>query len=175
MTYPGVHICAVVNSEDEQTRLAKRFVASGLGRKEKVIYIAAKPGPHFLTPFLHGMGYQASPREGFVLLCPAQAYLQGGFFDGAAMTRLMEKTIGEAFAQGYRGVRLAGEMNWAVAAGVCAKDLLAYETAVDRILQHPGVITICQYQRAHADMLTPKALSACHNHIGAGDDLVEWL
>lgn len=175
MTYPGVHICAVVNSGDEQTRLAKRFVASGLGRKEKVIYVAAKPGPHFLTPFLQSMGYQASPREGFVLLSPQQAYLQGGFFDGAAMVRLVEKTIDEAFAQGYHGVRLTGEMNWAVTAGVPADELLAYETAVDAVLQHPGVITICQYLRPHADMLGTEALSACHSHIGAGDDLVEWL
>lgn len=68
MSYPGVHICAVVHSPREQMQLAHQFITGGLQKRERIIYITSGPGER---PLLHALRKQ-SPDPEAVTVIPAE-------------------------------------------------------------------------------------------------------
>src|SRR5687768_7092406 len=76
------------------------------------------------------------------------------------MRDFIQRTVGDALRQGYKGVRLAVEMTWTTNCGVTDEELIRWEDFINTI-SYPGsnVSFLCQYNaRLFSPTLTGMAV-----------------
>lgn len=167
----GDHLCSSYAGDAEQRDVVERFIQDGLQRNERIWYVAgagrtADVGKRFALDPLVGSG-QA------VIADAARTYTDGGAFDPARMIAYYDAAIASALEDGYAGLRVAAEMDWAQpsVAGAGMADLIAYERRVTALFAGRPAAVLCQYDRrvidpaalldieaAHPRTLTPPAL-----------------
>ncbi|MFD0688365.1 MEDS domain-containing protein [Actinomadura fibrosa] len=159
---PGDHAWLAYANEDEQRHVAGAFVRDGLLAREKVIYVAgsvkdAVPGvppgtPDELLAFL-----PSGPPD-------------GGRFDPVATARAVTDEIDRALAQGFRAIRVAAEMTWALRRPDGLDLLQAFERRIEQAVPPSTQITaVCQLDRRRCHRAELAALRAGHAVLVAPD------
>src|SRR6266545_7998411 len=113
---PGDHAWLAFASHQEQEHVVGAFVYEGLSTAEKVIYVAdARPRelPGMLTRYRIDPSPFAEVGQ-LKIISPRAACGTDGRFDPDRLLDTVEAEIGRAFDEGYRGVRVTGDMSWAV-------------------------------------------------------------
>ncbi|HET7700921.1 MAG TPA: MEDS domain-containing protein [Candidatus Limnocylindria bacterium] len=155
----GVHACMPYRSAAERRAAAGAFLAAGLRLGERCVYIAGDRWPIEIVDALDEAGIDV-PRSAAMgalrILRAQQAYMRSGSFDPDAMMRLLRSAVADAAASGYYGLRIAGEMEWAVGPGMAPDPLLEYERRLARDVFSAGRLTgLCLYER---DRFAPELL-----------------
>ncbi|HEX6540197.1 MAG TPA: MEDS domain-containing protein [Ktedonobacterales bacterium] len=145
---PYRHICAFVNSRDEEHRILDPFVTEGLARGEKALYLINPAERANLVRHLRRLGLDMSTllrkRQCDVRTWP-ETYLRGGRFDQDAMLGLLDELLGSATSP---RIRMVADMGWAVEQHGVSDILLEFEARANFVQSKYAHVVICVYDTA---------------------------
>ena len=145
---PYRHVCAFVNSQDEEHRILDPFVSEGLARGEKALYLVDAAERANLVRHLRGLGLDMPTLLGS-RQCDvhtwSETYLRGGHFDQDAMLDLLDEFL--VSSQTPR-IRMVADMGWAVEQPGVSDLLLEFEARANFVHAKHGHVVICVYDTA---------------------------
>ncbi len=144
------HVCLIYETFAEQMAALVPFIQEGLARGECCAYIVDDRTAEEVAQVLvgHGVDLAGAQASGaFVFLSKRDAYLKRGVFEPAWMIDFLRQTEAEALARGFTGLRVTGEMTWALGPGTGCERLIEYEALLNRFFPSSHTLAICQYSR----------------------------
>jgi ABC-type transporter Mla MlaB component len=146
----GDHVCWVDDDETGSLHAAGRFVASGLRLGHKVVWFTDGVSPAAVRAHLDGVGVptEAVLAGGQLRIAPAvESYVAGGRFTPDEMIGNLTAEILRARREDRAGVRVVGDMGWAIRQGISVADLVRYEAEVNRLFLDGEAAAMCLYDR----------------------------
>src|SRR4030042_845172 len=145
------HLCLIYESPEEGRAAVVPFIAIGLQRGEKCIYIVDTSTAAEIRQYLgeEGVDVASAEQSGQLsILHQTEAYTRGGSFDPDRMIALLISETEKAVAEGYPALRVTGEMTWVLHGHPGSERLLEYEAKLNRDLfpRYP-CLAICQDAR----------------------------
>ncbi|WP_214416928.1 MEDS domain-containing protein [Sphaerisporangium fuscum] len=161
----GDHLCLAYAHEDEQRQVVTEFVGGALAAGERVVYFTEGVGERRVHGWLSeaGLDVDAAVQRGALGIRSAEdSYLASGRFDPSEMIVALRSEIDASLACGFTGLRMTGEMSWALSPIPGAERLEEYERRATALFEEGHAAAICQYdtRRFPPDQLT--TLAACH-------------
>lgn len=148
----GDHVCPIHDRPPELLAVAVPFIQEGLARGERCIYAADEAMGAEAVKSLGAREVADAQETGALQFIEKHAtYIPAGRFDPDAMIGFLDRAESEALAQGFSGLRYAGDMTWALAADIEAERLVAYEARLNHFLKGRRAIILCHYCRSHFD------------------------
>ena len=141
------HACAVPVSDEQLWEMTAEFVAAGLDRGEQVVYFDDGTSSHVLERLADDRVLVGpSIEDGSFAIVPPDATRTALRSPLPAVAEIVTATVDGAVAQGYSGVRLTGQFNYALqrAGGV---SLAEYDTVFDDVSRERPVRILCLYDR----------------------------
>ena len=142
------HVCAFVDSREEEHRILDPFVTEGVERGEKLVYfVDGEERATFVRHFRH-LGLDMPDllgRNRFEFHTWAETYLRGGRFDQDAMLALLDALLGGA---GSNRIRLVAEMGWAAGQPDVSRRLVEFEARANFVQAKYDHVVICVYDVA---------------------------
>lgn len=161
----GDHSCGVYRTDEDHQALILDFVGQGVEENEKIFYIVNLLTAARLRSILEEGGIAVEPlmaKGQLVVLTAKQAYLRDGDFDPDRMIALLRSETEKALAEGYRGLRVTGEMNWALSGEAGSERLVEYEAKLNTFFPSSSCKALCQYDQRHFD--AEALLDILHTH-----------
>ena len=136
----GDHACVVF--DDDATRLTalRRWFDAGLRDDHRILY-------HGPAAYLGPRAAAAAGRGQLRMATPESSYLAGGRFDPEATIAGWRHESATARADGYRGLRAAGDMSWGARPMPGGDRLAWYEANVSRVFADGAAMAVCLYDR----------------------------
>lgn len=143
----GTHMCFIFNDEAERRQVLAKYIQSGLESDEQVAYFVDTMAPEELREQLRKLGVAVpDPEDRQCLLLSAEAtYCPDGTFSPDRMLDTLEAAWTQSACDGFKGLRVTGEMNWALRKYPGSERLIEYEARVNQVLTKVPVTAICQY------------------------------
>lgn len=148
----GAHACWVYGSPEEHQHFVGLFLQQALRRSEKVVYAADRHVRGLIDALLRQPGPEFAPLVALgqlVILDADEAYFQHGLFNPDAVIARWKAELARAAAEGYSGLRLTGEMTWALWRLADLDQLVQYERAVNAAFPNTNCVAVCQYDRRY--------------------------
>jgi hypothetical protein len=145
---PYRHVCAFVNSRDEEYRVLDPFVSEGVARGEKIMHIVGPAERGNLVRHLRHLGLDMPTllEQGQCEVRTwSETYLRGGRFDQEAMLELLDEFLSPSPSP---RIRLIADMGWAVGEQDFSDVLLEYEARANYVQPKHGHVVICLYDTA---------------------------
>ncbi len=145
----GNHLCCFHETAEEHRALVTPFLWRGLEENDKVLYIVA--ADHAVVPleYLAEEGVEAGPflaSGQLSILSADQTYLRTGRFDADQMIEFLRAATDRALAEGYRALRVASEMTWALRHASGCGRLIEYECRVNHFFRRNHCVGLCLYE-----------------------------
>lgn len=157
----GDHAALFYRTRAEQFSVIVPFIAIGLQRGERCLYIAEDNSPALVIKELKkgGVDADSAQRSGALTIATKhETYLRHGIFEPARMTSDLAREVQESIRLGYTAFRATGEMTWALPLPSALAQLSDYEVRLHE--EFPGQLAgLCQYdergfpERVIADMI----------------------
>lgn len=148
-TFPdGTHMCFIYSDETERRKVISKFVQSGLALGDHVSYFADSMPPEEVRKWLREMGVAVPADETgghFALATAEHAYCPHGKFVPDDLFDGFRDHYRQAMANGHAGVRMTGEMSWALKGMPGSERLMEYEAMATEVSVTVPVISLCQY------------------------------
>lgn len=147
---PGEHLCCLYETEEQHRAVLSSFLSQGLELGEKVIYILDERTPEEILGYLKdtGLGVEPFLEQGQVrVLTCEEAYIRNGTFDPDSMIALLERETKQSLDEGWKALRVTGEMSWALREVPGSERLIEYEAKLNRFIPRSRCIALCQYDR----------------------------
>lgn len=142
------HICAFVNSRDEQYQIMAPFAKQGLDQGERVLQII-NPGTredHVRRMTQAGANVERAEASGQLSVLPwAEAYLKDGYFDLDRMLGMLDAAVKDRKARGFPLMRAMADMDWALLGAPGTEQLLEYESRANYLTQQLKDCFLCFY------------------------------
>ncbi len=142
------HICAFVDSRDEQYNILMPFLRQGFGQSDMIISIL---DPNNADEYrckckdadIDLPAHEASGKA--PVLRFENTYLKDGHFSADRMIDLIRKTVVESRKNGYPRIRGFGEMHWAASGLPGTEELVEYESRVNEVWDEYQDPILCIY------------------------------
>lgn len=161
----GAHLCCIYSNKEEQLATIIPYIAIGLEKQEKLVYIVDERSKEEIIQALEEAGIEIknSIRSGqFLLLTKEDAYLKDGYFDPDKMINLLKQNQEQALKEGYSGFRVTGEMTWIFTKAPGVERIIEYEAKLNYFFPESKSMAICQY---HEERFSPEVLlDIIHTH-----------
>jgi PAS domain S-box-containing protein len=172
---PHDHLCLIYESQEEWRAAVVPFIAMGLKRGEKCIYIVDTNTADEIRKYLgeEGVDVASAEKSGqLVVLHETEAYTREGSFDPDRMIALLIAETEKAITEGYPAVRVTGEMTWVLRGHLGSEKLLEYEAKLNRDFfpKYP-CLSICQYDRWKFDPEIIKGVIMTHPLLVRGNHI----
>lgn len=151
MVEPGVahgHACLLYRTRAEHARAVGEFVAEGLARGERCLYVVHHHQPGEVVRLLRAEGIdvdRAIERGALLVRGQRETYLRGSRFDARRMLDYLAAEARDARWAGFKGLRATGEMTWASGPEPGREALLLYEELLNDFTEAHGIHGLCQY------------------------------
>lgn len=168
----GDHLCPIHDSLPEQTASAVAFIAAGLQKGERCLYVANDSPFEELVRCFAALGVnvaQETEKGSLLILSKHDVYLRGGRFDARGMLDYLAECESAAIADGYAGLRFQGEMTWALDANVEGDRLIEYEALLNEFLTKHRAVIACHYLRSRFDSALIHDLLVTHPLVAIAD------
>ncbi len=145
----GDHVCVFYEDESELLQFLVSYFLEGLHNGERC-FCAQTPAmaaniEAALRSHCDATGEVLKPGA-LELHTTDEVYFSDSTFDPVTLMSLLKSSIADAVRQGFTGIRMAGEMEFA-ARGACECDqLFEYEKLVEEAFPGRPVIGVCQYR-----------------------------
>lgn len=143
----GDHVALFYRSRAEQFSAVVPYIAIGLERKERCLYIADDNSVAMVLQQLEkaGVDVRGAERSGALrVTTKRETYLRDGIFEPEKMIAALRAEVTTSLRQGYRAFRATGEMTWALTLPSTLSRLTEYEAELHA--QFPAeFIGLCQY------------------------------
>lgn len=152
----GDHLCGFYQNRQQLWRLIVPFIQRGLENGEKCLYVAEESSlqeiqgalqPVQRTEELSGQAEGCLAQGRLLLLTADETCLQSGVFSPEALIGTLLRILQEAIAEGYRGLRMAIEMSWALRWASSLAWLAEYESKLNCYFSQHPVTTLCLYNQ----------------------------
>jgi signal transduction histidine kinase len=150
----GDHLCCLYGSEEEHRALLSPFMRQGLERHEKVLYIVDDHTAGQIIAYLSADGVEVKQYlQGGQLsvLSSDEYYAHAGVFDPERMIALLRSETKRAEGQGYKALRVTGEMSWALKGLPGSERIVEYEAKLNTFFPGSKCLAVCQYDRRKFD------------------------
>jgi len=150
----GDHLCCLYASEGEHRAVLAPFMRQGLERHEKVLYIVDDHTAGQIIAYLSADGVEVKQYlQGGQLsvLSSDESYVHAGVFDPDRMIALLRSETERAAGQGYKALRVTGEMSWALKGLPGSERVVEYEAKLNTFFPGSDCLAICQYDRRKFD------------------------
>jgi two-component system, chemotaxis family, sensor kinase Cph1 len=144
------HICLIYDSQEEQLAMPVPSIRMGLERGEKCIFIAPEKTLSDVNEALHAIGIdvdEAVTSGRLVVAGQEDTYLLNGHFEPDKMIRFLADAVEPTIASGFSGLRVVGEMTWALAGDLGTGPLIEYEAKLNYFVRDHPISVTCQYDR----------------------------
>ena len=136
----GQHICAVYDTAEEQLAVAACYIADGLERDERCLYVAGSEEElDRLRARLRANGVDVEAAEAgsaLLLRTSEQTHLEDGRFDAERMLKLLNDGIEQALDAGFTGLRTCGDMSWLLDAPPGVHQVIEYEAVLNQLFRN---------------------------------------
>jgi hypothetical protein len=146
----GDHICTLYTSPEEQLKAAVEYLAAGLARGERCLYVCGEHSPEELRKALQSAGVAVKAQEdrgALILVTKADAHLKGGRFSADKMISLLHQAVKDALDAGFAGLCAAGDMSWVRDGAPGSEELAQYESRLNDFYRNSRALGLCQYSR----------------------------
>src|SRR3984893_11746199 len=142
------HICLIYESQEEQLAMPVPSIRMGLDRGEKCIFVAPEKTVSDVIEALRAMGIDVDEAVNSGRLAVASqedTYLRNGHFEPDKMIRFLADALEPTIASGFSGLRVVGEMTWALAGDLGTGPLIEYEAKLNYFVRDHPIAVTCQY------------------------------
>lgn len=159
------HSCVVPDSDEHLWEVTAAWVAHGLAAGDRVVYFEDESAERV-------MGRLADDRvcvrdamsDGQLVILPTDATRAALAQPVDAIEQMLAEQIDETAAQGWSGLRLAGESGVGLLERGGLEKVVAFEHAVERLLRdNPSARLLCRYDRRYFDDVAVDAMRAVHD------------
>jgi hypothetical protein len=167
----GAHTCSLHRTDAERRGQVVAFVCEGLWRGEKVAYAIDEPSPERLLGYFQKERIELQPflQSGQLDIFPAaQVYAPEGTFEPERVLALIQSLQERVRASGYKGLRVSGEMTWALRGWAGSDRLLEYEHSLNSHFQKSGTTILCQYDQSRFGSEVLEAIRLIHPVVVSG-------
>jgi PAS domain S-box-containing protein len=154
---PGEPLCQIYETEDQFWAVLIPFLKEGLEKGEKVMYGCSLHSPRSISARLRAAGVSTAIflRKGQLRISRKNVYPPKGIFNAdRAIARLIRETE-QAQAEGYRGIRFAGEPEALFGSPSRLRSWTEYMIRLSDFLSGKECLALCQYRR---DRFRPEIL-----------------
>jgi CheY-like chemotaxis protein len=154
----GDHACLIFESEREQIQATALFLAVGLDRGERCVFVAPPPALEAVRLAMTKGGVDAvgEMAGGRLILTGDRDFLDRGYWSTPKMLGFLKEAYERALADGFNGLRATGDVSWQVGPSRSFAQIPLYESMLDRFFAGKRMIGLCQYPKADCP---PEALS----------------
>jgi MEDS: MEthanogen/methylotroph, DcmR Sensory domain len=154
---PHDHVGWVFSGQAEFDALAESFLAEGAARGERLMYIAADPGPAAVASLRTALGADAVRVTSI-----AEVYGASGIVDAAAQRATFAAALADARVNGYSGIRVAADNTPMVTDDQRMAAWVRWEIAADRFMSENPVTGLCAFNADKVDVNRLRHLSTLH-------------
>jgi hypothetical protein len=148
------HQCLVYDgSPSRQLPVLAEMLRQKLGEGFRCVFLNSPPMVAGIRSYLAALGVDVvrEVERGSLQLFSDRNYLAHGRFDPERMIFMLNDTLTQALADGYRGLWATGDMTWEFGPEKNFEKLADYEWKLEEFFRHnPALSGVCQY---HADTL----------------------
>jgi anti-anti-sigma factor len=157
------HSCVIPDSDEHLWEVTAAWVADGLAAGDRVVYFEDDSADRMLRRlFEDRVGVHDALDGGQLLIVPTEITRKTLTQPAEAITQVIAEQIDETHAQGWPGLRLAGESQSGLRAGGLQK-IVDFERSVDRLLHtSPTTRMLCRYDRRYFDDHAVAAMRDIH-------------
>lgn len=161
----GDHVAFFFSTNEERLSFVVPYMIRGLRNFERCIYITDENTvPDILAKFTEaGVDVGAATANGSLsVVTKHDSYLRHGAFEPERMIEDLDRDVRLALQSGFRGVRVTGEMSWALDLPSALVRLCEYE---ENLREHwPSQLGgLCQYNETLFSDDIVKRMAACHH------------
>ena len=159
----GDHVCWAYDQERGFGAVAAQFLAEGVALGEQVLFVGEGDTAQLVRELVSLPGRDELLASGQLAVQPmSHVYLGDGGLDPVAQTEVFIAAAAAAVAEGYTGLRVAGELTGLVRDAAHWEDVRAYEIVVDSVIAAHRLTGMCGYaaETVPGDRLRP--LAALH-------------
>jgi signal transduction histidine kinase len=196
--HQGQHICLLYDNAEDQIAAIVPYIREGLRLGEFCMYVADDRTVGEVREALATSGIDVAAeveRGALLFLTKDDSYFRDGRFEPAATIEFLKESVSDAISQNWTGVRMAGEMTWALDGETSHQELIEYEAMLNEFFPGSRAVGLCQYNRSRFppeiiyDVLCTHPVAVigsqvCPNHFyeppalvldqGGKADRVEW-
>lgn len=159
----GDHVCWTVDDDEIRLDAIAGLLAAGLCAHHRVIYCGDGPGGVLTRLVAHGVDIRGPIAAGQLRAETAESnYLADGVFDPEATIEHWAYAKACARADGYRGLRVVGDMTWTLRPSAGTDRLERYEARVNTLFTDRYVMGVCVYDRRLFDPLRLRRITLAH-------------
>ena len=143
----GDHACLFYRNAQDELAMVASFFAIGMRRRERCLCVFDQPRIARLRTALRaaGIAIDDAERDGRFILKTDDAYMANGRFEPEQMARMLGHEVQRALDDGFRGLRAAGEMKWALRKTVDINSFIAYEAMMNQFYPRNAAVGLCLY------------------------------
>ena len=144
------HACLIYETQEERFAAALPYLKAGLERRERCLYVADENGAAPLLSALRKRGIDVDRYvrgRALIVAGKQQTHLGHGRFDPDWWIRFLAQTAHEAGTDKFSGLRILGEMTWALGADTAPESLIEFEAKFNQLAHHDDISGLCQYNR----------------------------
>lgn len=145
----GDHCCLFFSSPVEQARITAPFLALGLERQERCVYVGDAESVDVIRQGLKNAGISIDKEvaKNRLLLMSEQDYLDGGHWKTEKMLGFLQVAYESALSDGFTALRAAGDVSWQVGPDKDFQEVVYYETLLDLFFVGKRMIGLCEYPK----------------------------
>ncbi len=160
----GDHVAYFFKSNEERLAFVIPYMINGLRNLERCVYIAEENTvPEILAEF-KGAGidiHAATSRGALSVVTKHDTYLRHGMFEPEKMITDLDRDVRFALQNGFSGLRVTGEMSWALDLPFALSRLCQYEQELCR--RWPSQLAgLCQYNESLFAGDVVQRMAGCH-------------
>ena len=137
----GTHLCAFYETDPGRLKLAMPFLLDGLQNNERCFMVATHEGQTCILEALREMrpSIEQDITDGYLVITD-------GLSSVDEMYTFFEESFLKANRHGFQGLRVLGDMAWALHKNVSIEELSRFEIRYNNGLGHRfPVVSLCQY------------------------------
>lgn len=169
----GQHGCVIFGSPQEQVGFTVPFLALGLKRGERSIFVGDDDSVRRVQDGLRatGVDVDAETRRNRLVLISERSYLDHGRFSPDKMLGFLQDAYDSALADGMTALRATGDVSWEVGPRKDFEDVVHYEALLDLFVTDKRLIGMCQYPRYSCPSEVVAGILTTHRLASVDSDL----
>jgi len=163
-----LHICAFVDSREEQYEILLPWLKEGIDHNEEVLTILSSSlhSDHCSRLSQAGIPLQeAVKRKQLKIVSTEKSYLQCDCFAAQRMFNIIEQALIEADKGPYNILRACGDMEWALRNLPGTDELIEYEARINFLTPNHDCCIICSYDTNKFSGRTLADVLATHPYV----------
>ncbi|MGW1074634.1 MEDS domain-containing protein [Streptomyces sp. NPDC002537] len=172
---PGDHASLLYASDEERAAVLRGFLLDGLDAEHKILYLAGEDGPKGPRELLEECRLAELPEAPYgqlEVLGPADLAPPRGELDPAALLGSLRAAVDRSRSEGYRALRVTGDLCTALCDGRDTSRLLRYEALLAAEFGSGEALAVCQCDVRRCDPAALGAFASAHPRSVEVDPLV---